>query len=139
MYIFIYNIGSESPDYSFASIIGVSSKPAWCGPVTDEVQIIEIRGCNSTLSGAKKLIQMKVVDGFNVLRDLIFNCNATVDDLRGAFDSSSSGPGEYIYIYIYIYIYMYMYIYIYIYIYTYIYMYMYIYIYIYIYICTYRS
>lgn len=84
--------GLESPDYSFASVIGVSSNPAWCGPVTDEIQIIEIGGCNSILPGAQNLIHMKVVNGYNLLKDLTFHCNATINDLKVAFGSSSPGP-----------------------------------------------
>ena len=87
---------SSVPDYSFSATIGYGSNPYWCGLLTDEIQIITIKGCNNTITAISDIIYMKVVtaiSGSLYIHDLNFSCDASADNLTSAFRRPSSGPG----------------------------------------------
>ena len=86
------------PDYSFGGTVGQGSNPKWCGPLTDEVQIISIHGCNSMASFTSKLIFLKIVDADRIMRDLNFSCDASASIVAAAFLSSAPGPGLSVYV-----------------------------------------
>ena len=84
---------TSNPDFSFAGTVTANSNPKWCGNVTDEVQLIFVSGCQSTLPVGSKQILMKVVDGSYAMKSLTFACDASSGDLETAFRSNLSGPG----------------------------------------------
>jgi hypothetical protein len=69
-----------SVDNSFYSQVtpsGPTGSPAWCGPSTDELQIITVTGCNVALSGSAKTIRFKMVDASFALQNVSISCDAT--------------------------------------------------------------
>ena len=85
-------IGISSPDYSFGATVGFSSTPSWCGLLTDEIQMITIKNCDSTLSSTSKIIHMKVLDGNRTLRNLNFACDSSAMNVTREFLKNSPGP-----------------------------------------------
>ena len=85
--------GISSPDYSFGATIRSGPTPSWCGLLTDEVQIITIGNCNSSLPTIDKVIHMKVLDKNRSLRNLRFMCDASAQNITTEFLKSSPGPG----------------------------------------------
>ena len=85
------SLRTEGPDYSFAAAVGAGSDPSWCGPLTDEIQIFTIVGCNPALPVIQKLIYMKVVSSERSLRDLTFACDASADNITSEFARTYSG------------------------------------------------
>jgi PBP superfamily domain len=81
---------SSTGSSSFASVVGSSSKPTWCGALTDEVQVITITGCTAAaVAGSGKLVHMVFVDGTYAVRDLLFSCGASAQNLTSMFASSA--------------------------------------------------
>jgi hypothetical protein len=78
---------SSTGSSSFASVVGSSSTPTWCGGLTDEVQVVTITGC--TAAGSGKLVHMVFVDGTYAVRDLIFSCGASAQNLTSMFAGSA--------------------------------------------------
>ena len=77
---------SNTGTSSFSSVVGKGSTPKWCGMKTDEVQVVTISGCG--LIGSK-LIHMIFIDGTYSVRDLLFNCDATAQNLTSIFSHST--------------------------------------------------
>ena len=85
--------GTSSPDYSFGATIKSGPTPSWCGLLTDEVQIISIGNCNSSLPSIDNVILMKVLDKNRFLRNLRFACDTSAENITMEFLKSSPGPG----------------------------------------------
>lgn len=79
---------SATFDTSFASRVGASEKPSWCDPLTDEIQYIRVRGCDSNLSSAEKELRFLVVSPDYVIRSMNVSCDATAENFKAAFASS---------------------------------------------------
>eukprot|EP01041_Mallomonas_annulata_P008823 gene8823-18263_t len=77
---------SSTPDYSFKTTVGPGSAPNWCGKLTDEIQVITIDKCNSSMSSVDRLIRLKLVRTDFILRDVSFACDSPADTVRRAFD-----------------------------------------------------
>lgn len=84
--------GLASPDYSFGGTVGKSSNPSWCGLLTDEVQVITITGCNSSLPTVNKLVYMKFISGSRGVGDVNFACDASAGNVTAALSRSAPGP-----------------------------------------------
>jgi PBP superfamily domain len=88
---------SSTGSSSFASVVGSSSTPTWCGGLTDEVQVITITGCTAAMAaaaGSGKLVHMVFVVGTYAVRDLIFSCGASAQNLTSLFAGSAhASPG----------------------------------------------
>jgi PBP superfamily domain len=83
-----------SPDYSFATRVGGSEKPTWCGPLTDEVQIITILGCTESVN---KEVNLMIVGSDYKLRELTFSCDIDESSLISLW-MSSNGNNKPVYI-----------------------------------------
>ena len=79
--------GVQSPDYSWATVVGHGEKPNWCGALTDEIQVIATSNCNSTASSAAKTIHAKLVDTAFHFRDTAFECDDSAANVKSAFES----------------------------------------------------
>jgi len=78
---------SSKPDYSFASLVGSGQTPKWCGPLTDEIQILTVSGCYSWLSAQDSRISLEVVGLDFALHNISFQCDATSSVVKAAFES----------------------------------------------------
>ena len=79
--------GAKSPDNSFGASAGKGSTPRWCEPLTDEVQIIAIRNCESSYPSAQKQVTMLLVGTDFVVRSISVSCDATATAMKAAFET----------------------------------------------------
>lgn len=84
-------------DGSFSSRVGASEKPSWCNPLTDEIQIISISGCDPSLNASMKQIQLLIVGTDGVLRSLSFSCDIDSETFSSLWQQSN-GNGKSVYI-----------------------------------------
>ena len=80
-----------SYDYSAASVIGTSSTPTWCGPLTDEIQIITIKKCNET-----EIITLMIVGYDYKLREMNFYCTDSDNSFKYNFQLANGNKQVYI-------------------------------------------
>ena len=76
----------HQPDYSFANVVGKGPTPTWCGPLTDELQIITIKNCNASLSTNDKQIILAFITSNYTIQYLNFSCDITENNLKNKFD-----------------------------------------------------
>jgi hypothetical protein len=63
--------------YSQNTPSGPTGTPSWCGPSTDELQVITVTGCNAALSVSAKRIKFKMVDASFALQNVSISCDAS--------------------------------------------------------------
>eukprot|EP01041_Mallomonas_annulata_P003964 gene3964-7901_t len=79
--------GISSPDYSFAKTVTAGERPNWCGPKTDEIQIITTSNCPTSLNSTSKIILMNVIRTDKTLSTISFNCDDTPINIKTAFET----------------------------------------------------
>eukprot|EP01041_Mallomonas_annulata_P004459 gene4460-8882_t len=85
--------GQHTPDFSFAAVVGSGEKPMWCGPKTDEVQVLTITSCNHSYNAFDRTIRLKVVTPSYALTEISFLCDDSGDTVRQAFETAF-GSGQ---------------------------------------------
>ena len=76
----------NSPDFSFATVIGSGSTPKWCGAITDEVQIITAKNCTAAQSSKSRTITMVVIGPQYIPTAVSFYCNDTAATVLSVFN-----------------------------------------------------
>ena len=79
--------GKKIPDYSFGATSGKGSTPTWCGPLTDEIQIITTRNCDSSLPDSQKIIRLSLIGTDYIVRSTVMRCDATDVAVKAAFEA----------------------------------------------------
>ena len=74
-------------DFSFANVAGHGQTPTWCGPTTDEVQILTTTSCDSSLSPLQRVISLRVVTLGYAVRTISFACDASAAAVLTAFEA----------------------------------------------------
>ena len=80
-------ISGAAVDYSFAATIGASTTPTWCGPLTDEIQVLTVTNCTIAQTSSQRLVTLSVKDLAFVMRSLSFDCNATAVQVQSQFNT----------------------------------------------------
>ena len=83
-------------DSSFATSVGSSSSPTWCGLKTDEIQKITITNCNPSLPTQSKLITMIIVNSNYNIKNITFLCDAHANSFRSLFMTSNGGKSVFV-------------------------------------------
>ena len=83
-------------DSSFATSVGTSSTPTWCGVKTDEIQKISITGCNHSLAAGLKLVTMAIIDINSNVQSFTFSCDASASSFRSLFMSVNTGKSVFV-------------------------------------------
>lgn len=87
---------SSSPpslyDSSFANTVSSASSPKWCGSnATDEVQILQITGCDSSLTFDNKMITIYVISKSFTIVPINFTCDIPSNDLMNLLSNAMGG------------------------------------------------
>ena len=82
---------------SFSTVVGKGPVPNWCGPSTDEVQVMTVTGCAAT--AVSKTITLKIIARNSTamtgrtVRTIAFNCDASAADLASVISSGVGAMG----------------------------------------------
>jgi len=80
-----------TPDNSFATIVGSGSAPKWCGAITDEIQILTIKNCSSTLSYSLKFVTLDFILSNYSVAAVTFACDISATDLKTKLNTLFAG------------------------------------------------
>lgn len=83
------NLMDPTGTVSFSSIVGKGTTPTWCGPKTDEIQVMKVSSCGvSGLPTVQKTINLMVVTSTYNLQPLSFQCDDTVSNIASYFTTA---------------------------------------------------